>query len=292
MQSISCQGRFLGRRWLRQYCCEDKLKFWSSQQLLDFWDPTSAQRRTGFHLHSAGTGQRHTTAAATQARWGHSISAQLTLVFPRWRQRWKLRHWLLLDRMLQWEETDPVRTHALRCLFFFSRAPSEFGDCRAARHHRNPRTTLLALLPPSSYCFPQNPNLPPLAASQLQNPKWWFIPFLYGPLNVTWAKRTWRCCGMGSPCTAAVACWAVHALGKIQPAPSGLCWERHRVTLCVTVPGAALCLCPALLLRECRWALSQKTTQMEKLAWSPDRITSPYVFFRKPTVSLNATHDL
>ena len=50
--------------------------------------------------------------------------------------------------------------------------------------------------------------------------------------------------------------------------------------------GVALCQCLALLLGECWRALNQKTMQMEKLASSPDRITSPYVFFRKSTVSL------
>lgn len=215
------------------------------------------------------------------------LSTANTHVFLLERQRWKQRYRLLLEQLLQWEQTDPVRKHTLRCFLVFSWAAYRLAGCCAAGHYRNPWTTLLAVLPPSSYCFTKTPSLPSLAASQLQNPKRCFIPFLYGLLKTTWAKHIRRCCGLGSLCTAAVAFWDVHALGKIQIAPSGLCWEKHHVTLRVTVPGAALCRCLALLLGECCWAPSQKTMQMEKLAGWPDRIASPYVFFRESTVSLS-----
>lgn len=104
------------------------------------------------------------------------------------------------------------------------------------------------------------------------------------PMKVLWP---------GFPCTAAGAWWDVHAFGiKFKLLHLGLCWGKHHVTLCVTVPGTALCQCLAPLLGECWRGLGQKTMKMEKLAWSLDRITSPYASFRKSTYFFNTSQSL
>lgn len=103
--------------------------------------------------------------------------------------------------MLRWGEVNPVWSHTLRMFLVFLLFSLVFIRLLLGIAG----TTILQ--PSPCHCFPPNPNFPALSVSQLQDPKWCFVPLISGLLNTTRAEHTRSCCGLGFPCTAAVVGW-------------------------------------------------------------------------------------
>lgn len=145
--------------------------------------------------------------------------------------------------------------------------------------------TFLALLPPPCYCFsPKSQLFCPIC-----------IPGAEPQMVVYTFYSLWT---QPEPSThgGAVAWISLHCccglLGRTHVAPSGLCWEKHLVTLCVTAPGAASCQCLAPLLGECWQAPSQKNNIIGKISMITRQENIPICFLQQVLSFFSTMHGL